>query len=188
MARKRATPDDLDGVAEAVAEYSARKAPQGRRGMVGKTEELTPREARFVEATVLGAPSQLAAATIAGYSDPQAQAYAIAARPKVQKAIEDRRSELQQRAGVDIARVWRQLESYALDTDKDVRSSAVRSAELLLRGAGELDTRVTVTVDARTGVLPAADPGQASAALERMFVDAVVLEAADGGGGDDAGV
>lgn len=173
----RRKPVDTDAVAEAVAAYSARRSPRGTRGKPsGKKADLTPKEARYVEAVVLGAPSQVAAATIAGYADPVADAYAVARRPRVQAAIEDRRTEAQQRAGIDIAGVWRQMHSYMMDDGRDVRSSAVRAGELLLKGAGELDTRINVTVDQRSALLPAVDPGQAGAALERMFVDAAFTD------------
>ena len=171
MPRRKAV--DSEGVVEALAAYKAERAPTGRRG---KHVDLTPKEARYVEAVLLGADSALQAATVAGYSDPRSHAYEIAKRPHVIKAIEDRRSEAQQRAGIDIAGVWTQLHHYMMDDGRDVRSSAVRAGELLLKGAGELDTRINVTVDQRSALLPAVDPGQAGAALERMFVDAAFTD------------
>lgn len=173
MPRRKAV--DTDGVAEAVAAYTAARSPSGRRGKPAGESALTPKEARFVEAVVLGAPSQIVAAQVAGYSDPNAHAHEVANRPHVIKAIEDRRTEAQQRAGIDIAKVWQQLHHYVMDDGRDVRSSAVRAGELLLKGAGELDTKINVTIDQRSALLPAVDPGQAGAALERMFVEATLV-------------
>ncbi len=165
MARKRMT-----GVAEAVAALSARRV--NSRPKAGKRSALTPLEARFVEATVLGAPSQLQAATIAGYSDPHAQAYEVAARPIVAAAIEERRSAAMARANIDLARVYRNLATYNDDTDPAVRSSAVRAGEIILRAAGELGPDVRVNVDNRSVILPAVDPERAAAAYGAMFANA----------------
>jgi len=143
--------------------------------------------ARYVEAVVAQEVASYLQRNLAGYADPVAHAHEIAARPRVIKAIEDRRSEAQQRAGIDIAGVWAQMHRYMMDDGRDVRSSAVRAGELLLKGAGELDTKVNVTIDQRSAILPAVDAVQASGALERMFVDAGFVESTDAGTSDVAG-
>jgi hypothetical protein len=169
--------ETLAGVAEAVAEYVAAQPRGGRRGTVAGSAVLTPKEERFVEAVVMGAPSQLAAATVAGYSDPNAHASRIGARPAVVAAIEDRRSAAMRDAGIVVADHFRELAFAGKDRAPEVRSSMVRANELILKAAGELDTRINVSVDARSAVLPAVDSGRAAAALEAMFVDVTVIDA-----------
>ncbi len=158
-----------------------RFVPSRSRPKRGQTADLTTKERLFVEATVLGAPSQLQAAVAAGYSDPKAHASAIAARPIVAAAIEERRSAAMREANVDLARVYRNLVKYNDDDRDEVRSSAVRSGELLLKAAGELQPDVRVTVDNRTLVLPGMDPATRARAYQALFGVSREAPATDGG-------
>ncbi len=144
-----------------------------RRGKGGRTAEFTPKEAAYVDAIVTGkATSQLQAATIAGYADPVAHASAIAARPHIAAAIEDRRTVAQREADFDVAMLYRELMIVARDRDPENYSPKVRAIEVGLKAAGELGPDVRVNVDNRSVSLPAVDPERAAAAYGAMFASA----------------
>ncbi len=149
--------------------------PKARRRIVssrpysGDTPELTPKEAAFVEATIRGAGSQLEAARIAGYQDPQAYAHKVANRPIVAAAIAERRTAAQIEANFDVAMLYRELMIVAADREPENYSPKVRAIEVGLRAAGELGPDVRVSVDARSVILPSVDPTAAASAYAALF-------------------
>lgn len=129
---------------------------------------MNTRHELFAQAKARG-ESNTQAAISAGYS--QASAHNQGTRLIKNDAIRARFLEL---AGV----AEEFLGAYMADTDPKVRSSAVRSAELVLRAAGVLQAENQIQIDARTVVLEGSE-SLSVAELERL---AASLEADTSGG------
>ena len=129
---------------------------------------LTPLQRGFVDAVIDGAPTATAAAGIAGYSGPSStlavRGHELTHKPTVVAAIRARAAELGLTPEYAISRL-----KFAMDDDKPgVRAPMVRATELALRLHGALEPEGSITVDARSIIVPGA--GAASVeALEALL-------------------